>query len=274
MTVTGLPETDPLSPAIAHRASGLLAQFNLAGVLASSDVHVASRLARLAGVEDEAVVLATALAVRAPRLGHVCVDLASIRDTASSDLDTLVEVRSLPWPATDEWLAGLATSALVGGARPLRLEGTTIYLDRYWAFEIQVAADLLARASSDPAPIDESDLAARITDLFGPQPAGGDAPDLQRVAAAAAVMRRLAVVAGGPGTGKTTIIGRVLALLDMQEEAGGRRPPVIGLAAPTGKAAVTLEEAVHRQARELPLPSATRERLLSLSGLTLHRLLG
>ncbi|HEY7077933.1 MAG TPA: hypothetical protein VH418_21295, partial [Solirubrobacteraceae bacterium] len=65
-----------------QRAAGLLREFNAAGVLAAADVHVALRLSELAGARDDAVALAAALAVRAPRLGHVHVDLAGIRDTA------------------------------------------------------------------------------------------------------------------------------------------------------------------------------------------------
>ena len=70
-----------------QRAAGTLRAFNEAGVLAAADVHVALRLAQLATEEDENTLLATALAVRAPRLGSVCVDLATIGATAATDLD-------------------------------------------------------------------------------------------------------------------------------------------------------------------------------------------
>ena len=82
-------------------------------------------------------------------------------------------------------------------------------------------------------------------------------PDLQRMAAATAVLRPVSVVAGGPGTGKTTTVARVLALLDEQAVGAGRRPPLVALAAPTGKAAARLEEAVRGEARE-PWRSTTR----------------
>src|SRR6202012_2716600 len=77
-----------------------------------------------------------ALAVRAPRLGHVHVDLSSIRDTAAVESENPVDLESLPWPEVEPWLAAVATSPLVANAaaadrtRPLRLDGAWLYLDR------------------------------------------------------------------------------------------------------------------------------------------------
>ena len=82
------------------------------------------------------------------------------------------------------------------------------------------------------------------------------------------------MIAGGPGTGKTTIVSRIVVLLDQQAAATGRPLPRIALAAPTGKAAARLEEAVHAEARNIDVPAATMQRLLGLSAVTLHRLLG
>ena len=82
--------------------------------------------------------------------------------------------------------------------------------------------------------------------------------------------RRFAVVAGGPGTGKTTTVARIVALL--AEQAGAM--PLVALAAPTGKAAARLEEAVHAEARRLDVAPDVREGLLGLNASTLHRLLG
>jgi exodeoxyribonuclease V alpha subunit len=82
------------------------------------------------------------------------------------------------------------------------------------------------------------------------------------------------VVAGGPGTGKTTHRARILALLHEQAAAAGAPPPLVALAAPTGKAAARLQESVHEEAARLPVQSAVREQLLALDAVTLHRLLG
>jgi exodeoxyribonuclease V alpha subunit len=275
-------EGDPFEARFARRASGLLQVFNEAGVLAAADVHVALRLARLAGdgegaagngegaAGDDVVLLGAAFAVRAPRLGHVCVDLASIHATASSDLDVPVDVSALPWPDADDWVKRLGRSGLAGDGKPLRIEGDTVYLDRYWDQEGQVAADLLLRADRPAGGVDVAVLSSGLTRMFG----SAAEPDLQRLAAASAVLRQFAVIAGGPGTGKTTTIARVLALLAEQDQATGRRPSLVGLAAPTGKAAARLEEAVHDEAWRLDLDDDVREHLLGLRCTTIHRLLG
>src|ERR1700757_3188798 len=95
-------ERDPQAARLVLAASGLLREFNQAGVLGAADVHVARRLGRPAGERDEAVLLAVALAVRAPRLGHVHVDLAQIRDTAAVDAEEPVDLAALPWPDVEE----------------------------------------------------------------------------------------------------------------------------------------------------------------------------
>jgi exodeoxyribonuclease V alpha subunit len=238
-------------------ATGLLREFNEAGVLAPADVHVARRIAQLVGEDDEAVLLAAALAVRGPRLGHVCVDLNTIRDTATVDVEEPVDLSALAWP--EDWVARVRSSPLVGG--PLQLEGSVLYLDRYWREERQVADDLRALMEAAPVAADDGRLAEGLARM------GGDGR--QRLAAETAVKRRFAVVAGGPGTGKTTTVAHILALL---YEQGG--DPLVALAAPTGKAAARLVEAVHEEARRLSIDEQVRERLLALDAFTLHRLLG
>jgi exodeoxyribonuclease V alpha subunit len=224
-------------------AEGLLRAFNDPGLLSAADVHVATRLGALAGEEDEAVKLAVALAVRGPRLGHVFVDLATIRDSATVESEEPVDLSALPWPAPEEWLSAVRASPLValgegdgepGEPAPLRLLGTRLYLDRYWRDERSVAADL-------------NELTAR---------------------------RRLEVIAGGPGTGKTTKVAHTVAELIEEAAGGGSRPPLIALAAPTGKAAARLQEAVHGVTATLGTGEGVRERLLDLRASTLHRLLG
>ena len=257
---------------LARAAPGLLRAFNDAGVLAPADVHVAGRLA---GEGDPAVALAVALAVRAPRLGHVYVDLATVRDTATVETEEPVDLSALPWPDPAGWPAAVAASPLVaqgvGGPedRPLRLLGSRLYLDRYWREERRLAADLCALAETAPGGVDGPLLASGIRRVFAGQEDGG-----QALAAAAAVRERFAVVAGGPGTGKTTTVARIVALLAEQAAAAGAPAPLVALAAPTGKAAARLEEAVHDEARGLDVAPPVRELLLGLQAATLHRLLG
>ncbi len=265
---------DGLGPDVVLGATGTLATFNRAGVLGPADIHVATRVARLASDGDELVALAVALAVRGPRFGHVYVDVANVRDTIA-DVDEDVDLDALPWPDPAEWVSRLRASPLVSieesalDGRPLRLVGSALYLDRYWRDEQAVAADLIARVDGPQPAVDEPTLTGGLTRLFG-DGGGGE----QRRAAAVAVLRRLTVIAGGPGTGKTTTVARVLALLEEQALASGERPPLVGLAAPTGKAAARMEEAVRAEARHLDVEEFVRARLLSISASTLHRLLG
>ncbi len=270
-TTTG--ERDPFEPRFVRHASGLLREFNLAGVLSAADVHVARQLGALAAEDDEHVLLATALAVRAPRLGHVLVDLARIRETAAVDADEPVDLESLAWPAPEQWVEKVAGSRLVSEddsrPRPLRLQRTWLYLDRYWAEEVQVAGALQAIGGSAADGVDLELLSAGVRRLFG-----SDREGRQSIAAAAAVTQRFAVVAGGPGTGKTTTVARIIALLCEQAIAADGAPPLIALAAPTGKAAARLQEAVAGEAAELDVQDPVRAQLRDCSATTLHRLLG
>ena len=236
------------------RAPGLLRAFCDAGVLVAADVHVALRLERLGGENRDAVLLAAALAVRGVRSGSVCVDLATAAGTVAPGEDA--EPVELPWPADWDELADTPLVAVGADApwRPLRLVDGRLYLDRYWQQEQLIRRELDQRAAQ-PAPV--TDL-SRLGEIFA-----GPAPDRQRLAAAVAASRWVSVLTGGPGTGKTHTVARLLKLLS--EQPGP--PPRIALAAPTGKAAARLQESVREQAAELGLP-------LDLAASTLHRLLG
>ncbi len=252
-----------------RRADGLLAAFNRAGVLGAADVHVARRLERLGGETDEKVLLALALVVRAVRQGSVCLDLARAAETTAVDGVPAEDVAALPWPDVESWLAAVGASRSVGlGAdgpadRPLRFVDGLLYLDRYWRQE-QVIASYVdgAMLRSDTAP-DPDVLAGALARLFP-----GDEPDRQRLAAVVAAHRRFSILAGGPGTGKTTTVAKLLALL--QDQADGRLR--IALAAPTGRAAARLQEAAADAAGRLE--PEDRERLGAVKASTLHRLLG
>ncbi|MGN6252701.1 MAG: exodeoxyribonuclease V subunit alpha [Marmoricola sp.] len=260
---------------LARSATGLLARFNELDVLRAADVHVATTLAGKVGDSDDAVLLAAALAVRAVRSGSVCVDLATI---AEVPLDLAVGpdrsgaagpapvAADLPWPDPVTWVARVRDSALVR-EHVLCLEGTLLYLDRYWREEQQVVADLRDRLARRPPEVAEAVLDAGVLRVF---PAEGY--DEQRAAARAAVTQWTTVLTGGPGTGKTTTAAGLLALLVEQSEVVHGRRPRIALAAPTARAGARLQEAV--AAATAVLDPADRERLGTLSASTLHRLLG
>ncbi|HTX98333.1 MAG TPA: exodeoxyribonuclease V subunit alpha [Mycobacterium sp.] len=239
---------------VAIAGAGLLRVFNGAGVLDVSDVLVANRVCALGKESDEWVALAVALAVRALRGGSVCVDLSTIAGLVGAD--------ELPWPQPAAWLAAVRASPLLGAPPVLHLyDDRLLYLDRYWLEEKQVCHDLLALLARRPAV--ELPVCER---LF---PAGFAE---QREAAEIALSQRVTVLTGGPGTGKTTTVARLLALVAEQAERAGNSRPRIALAAPTGKAAARLQEAVQLEVAKLD--AVDRRRLEGLSAVTIHRLLG
>jgi len=236
---------------LAINATGLLAAFNEAEVLDVADVRVAERICFLVDETDERVMLAVALLVRGLRGGSVCIELANVASA--------VGVEDVPWPEPEGWLAAVRASALLGEPPVLHLyDDRLLYLDRYWREEKQVCDDLLALRVSKPT----GDVPA-FERLF---PAGFEE---QREAAEIALAQAVTVLTGGPGTGKTTTVARLLALL--AEQAGTSRLR-IALAAPTGKAAARLQEAVQHEVAKLD--AADRSRLGELQAMTLHRLLG
>ncbi|WP_175807097.1 AAA family ATPase [Burkholderia metallica] len=196
---------------------------------------------------------------RATAGGHVCVALGALAQRYEAPPD---EVR-----------AALAASGVVafgtlarGDERPLIVDRHDhLYLSRYFDYERRLADALVAQAGT--AVPDEALAPDRLRDslarYFGP-PTGE--VDWQRVAAIVALTGRVTIVSGGPGTGKTTTVVGVLAcLLDAHPALR------VALAAPTGKAAQRMQEALHARAGDLPPELAAR---LPDTSYTLHRLLG
>jgi exodeoxyribonuclease V alpha subunit len=266
---TALPEADRLDVQQVRRAQGLLEEFNRAGVLGAADVHVATRLQRLGGEDDQRVLLAAALVVRAVRQGSVCVEVAETAAMTAVDGLSAEAVAALPWPEPVAWVTAVQASPLVASGpdgspdRPLRWVDGLLYLDRYWRQE-SVIADYVDAAIAQPvAAPDAAGLTQTLARLFGDV-----GPDRQRLAAVVAAHRRLSILAGGPGTGKTTTVAKILAVL--QDQAAGSLR--IALAAPTGKAAARLQEAANAAADRLD--AHDQARLGTLKASTMHRLLG
>ncbi|WP_016855846.1 exodeoxyribonuclease V subunit alpha [Halomonas smyrnensis] len=254
------------------------------------------------------LLLAAALASHQLGRGHVCLDLAQTLATPDLALSLPPEGDSLddppPLPSRvmaalelDAWRAALAQPELVAdgpGSTPLVLAGTDarprLYLRRYWQHEQDIHSRIFARLGSGEN--DEAPDAARLRPILDALfPERGDAPpaiDWQKAACALAGRSRFAVITGGPGTGKTTTVVRLLALLqalamgnneDEESEADGAPPLRIRLAAPTGKAAARLNESIAGQVARLDLdglaedPERLRE-VIPKDVSTLHRLLG
>jgi exodeoxyribonuclease V alpha subunit len=257
MSVT---EADPFAARLTTSATGLLRAFNEAGVLDPADVHAAQRITALGKEPDENVELAVAMTVRALRGGSVCVDLLSVAADSG--------VTGLAWPEPSQWLAAVRASRLLA-EQVLRLYdqagGGLLYLDRYWREEEQVCTDLLALSAPGTAPTGLPGFER----LFPP-----GRFDEQRAAAEIALSQAVTVLTGGPGTGKTTTVARLLALLAEQAEVSGKGTLRIALAAPTGKAAARLTEAVAVEVAELDREDKDRlTELDKLQASTLHTLL-
>ena len=237
------------------------------------------------------VLLAAALASHQLGRGHICLDIKAVL----SDPDTVL---SLP-PEGDEdentlcrpseflsgiflhsWESDLENSSLVStGAQkntPLVFHAGRVYLRRYWQYTQQVASHISGRLSNIRPFSDElNDLPGRLDLLFCPLRNSGESDKSvvhwQSIAAATAVRSTFSVISGGPGTGKTTTVVRLLHLLQelAQEKGKGLR---VRLAAPTGKAAARLTASIDQAAREFPEDMPQLQMVKKAA--TLHRLMG
>ncbi len=237
------------------------------GRLSDLDISFARLLCRLAGTASDELAWGAALASHATGKGHVCLDLAAEADRPICPDGATGPTRL---PGFENWVAALKATSVVGdpGAYcPLILDRAgRLYLYRYWKYEQDIALALNRRAAAPAGDIDEARLQSDLQLLF---PAAVR-PDWQKVAAAAAVLNRFSVISGGPGTGKTSTVIRILALLRQQPGGLDLR---IALAAPTGKAAARMQEAIHQAKQQLPVDDRIRSAIPE-EAMTLHRLLG
>lgn len=188
--------------------------------------------------------------------GHICLDLPS---WAAAGGVALADLRQ-----------ALLHSGVIGAPgdfQPFILDRDRLYLARQHHHETRLAAALLARASRLDRPADPAPLRQQLAQLFAHNT---ETPDWQRLAAATACLRGLTVIAGGPGTGKTSTVVRLLTALQGQHDGHLR----IALAAPTGKAAARLQESIQRALTELTALSPELRASLPTRASTLHRLLG
>ncbi|MCS6798128.1 MAG: exodeoxyribonuclease V subunit alpha [Myxococcota bacterium] len=247
-----------------------------AGALGRLDVWFASALSRLGGSSDRLVELGAALASRAVTVGDVCVDLRACagRPVDTAELDDPKHVQGMRWPELDAWRAALQGSPAVGVRRegcPLVLDDDRLYLARMWLHERRVAEALRDRAKATVR-VEGMDVEAQLDALFA---SVTEADSRQRDAVRQTLTRPLVVITGGPGTGKTTIVARIVALLAAWANQKVGRLPLIALLAPTGKAAVRLREAVESELGKLPLQQSFRGALVrAIEAMTIHRALG
>jgi exodeoxyribonuclease V alpha subunit len=266
-----------------------------AGVLASSDVHAIALTAPRFGEDDVERMLGLAFAARAPRVSHPGVALAALPRQIDRAVDGEAVDVGLPWPEDlAAWAAHTLASPMVGGPddhlkpfvrQPRRSapEAPLLLTRRMYAEQRRVATALMARAGREvPESARIADLDATLARLFHTDGQGTDGPDGEAARAVRlAATQRLALIVGGPGTGKTFSVTRLLAALsgDDRNANGAGSPVSVALAAPTGKAAARMREAI-REATDmkaqplLDVSDEVRARLQALSATTLHRLVG
>lgn len=268
------------------------------------DEHFARFLAGLDPQMDPIVLLGAAMTSNQLGRGHVCLDIDKWMDDPLGYLGLPPEepARREPMdPATEDrrkegeqaltdWVgtldrqmveAALDGSALVGtgtGETPLVLDLGRLYLRRTWTPEVAIAsgiADMLGLFPEAPSAEEVGSALERIFGVAGPGAPNMDAdPDWQQIACALAARNRMTIITGGPGTGKTWTVVRIIALLKLLHPGEDERPLRIRLAAPTGKAAQRLTESITTGWKDL----ADHQGLSDMTGpepaSTLHRLLG
>ncbi len=274
MTGTPLRNAD-----LARRAAAFVER----GVLSEDDLLIVDAVAPRWGEADAEALLGLAFAVRAPRAGHAGVDLRDLRETVAAETvdpeaDPLPEAA---WPADPAaWEAAVLASPLVErataeGLQPGRTTpflaqdiggGRVLVLTRRMAREqARTAASLRARVASPPAVVvEDAAVRARLEAL------GIDPEDETGRGIRLALARTLSIVTGGPGTGKTWSVARLLAvLLALWPE--DERPRVV-LAAPTGKAAARMDEVLREEVGGIE-GAAHAFAGLARAG-TIHRIIG
>ena len=246
------------------------------GELSVFDRELALALGEIAEEKSAAVLLGAAFASAAVQAGHTCVDLGRLAERQFKD-DEGEPIAGLELPGRDVWLRALLLSDLVMAAdappdppRPLVLDARgRLYLNRYFAYETELAAGLLSQAAAASEALEKEALVASLARLF---PAEDTRGALQRVAALVFLRRRLTVISGGPGTGKTYTVAKALVLLQEQAQAAGRPLYQVLLTAPTGKAAQRLGDAIRDNLAKLGVDPAKLG--IPTQASTLHRALG
>lgn len=216
--------------------------------------------------DDPVIALALAAVTRALQDGHSCLPLEAVEIAVPGES---------AYCDTPRLLEALDTSALVGqpgDSRPLILDGDRLYLHRYWQYEIRLADSLRGLLEQPAEPVDTTPLLAGQA-LFRYDALPEGASHWQAVAAAVALRHRLSVISGGPGTGKTYTVLRLMRLLIEAALHTGQAAPVIRLAAPTGKAAARMVESIQAGLEEMALSEAVAAHIPG-EAQTLHRLLG
>jgi exodeoxyribonuclease V alpha subunit len=237
------------------------------GIFSDIDVHFAKFMATLSEkTDDNALLLGAVLASHFTALGSSCVDLNALAGQ-SYPQQPEPGIETLPCPSLSQWQKTLLKCRVVGQPgdyTPLVLDKHRLYLYRYWDYEQKLGAQIRARCRVQCTDVNHETLKEGLLRLFPAQ----EQTDGQKIAAFTAVLRHFCIISGGPGTGKTTTVVKILALLLEQNPNFS-----IALAAPTGKAAARLQEAITQALHDLN-SAPTIKAAIPQETYTIHRLLG
>lgn len=234
------------------------------------DRHFARFMAGLSGQNIPELYYASALLSHHVGEGHVCIDLSSWERRPIVALGERGDVFTAPELA--DWQRRLKNCPVVGmpgDFKPLILDHhSRLYLYRYWEYEHILAQRIRRLALNPSGPMARRPDKSIVARLF-PE-ASAQKPDWQKIAALIACLKPFLLISGSPGTGKTTTVARILALLLEQTASIKLR---IALTAPTGKAAARLQEAIRTARNTLECEPMIRSCIPEKAS-TVHRLLG
>jgi len=238
--------------------------------LSELDYRFARFLGRLDGSFNNKLLLAASLVSRYRREGHICIDLSSLAGTVLDHQES----DSLICPPLKEWLNVLDASPVVGRPgdyKPLVLDGVLLYLYRYWDYEKRLTDALKIHAGLTFEASEKERLQDSFERIF-PRDDKDEKTnvDWRKVAAFVSIRKGLCVISGGPGTGKTFAVARILALIIEQNRNGQLN---IALTAPTGKAATRLQESIKKAKSGLNCHDSVKAAIPDEAS-TIHRLLG
>ncbi|CAN2041156.1 exodeoxyribonuclease V alpha subunit [Candidatus Magnetomoraceae bacterium gMMP-15] len=246
------------------------------GIFSNLDIHFAKFISRISKPDSTELFMASALVSHWTSKGHICLNLASVAGKSfdqifkdKNDINYINILREIRCPELSDWLNKLKSTNVVGQpgeVTPMILDNNSrLYLYRYWDYEKKLADNLKERAEDFISDINFTVLQNGLKRLFP----GADKPDWQKIAALCAVINRLCIISGGPGTGKTFIVLKIIELLLEQAD---KKHFHIALAAPTGKAAARLQESLQNAQDNINISNI--KDLIPEKASTIHRLLG
>ena len=240
------------------------------GLIRQLDLHFSEFINKQAINPSNTLNLLSCLLSQRAGEGHICINLNHIANQILFNTHKHDDIKIIKAPATDVLVTALKKSGVTGQPEehyPLILDSNNrLYLGRYYFFQSSLAKNLLNRTRHPIDDINFDLLKHNLQQLFPNRPDHN--PNWQKIAATIALLKRFSVISGGPGTGKTTTVTKILLLLAEQQPSYR-----IALAAPTGKAAARLSESI-KQAKENIEYCTAIKKIIPEEASTIHRLLG